>query len=120
MPKRDAEARCRSEMPKRDGGLTVRPHEQNTRERETILAGRVQRVVVAVAVVGLGLAAMTGCARTSTEDRQVMAPTSMPRPQVVVVHDFIVSPHEVTLDSGIRSRLQRLIADSSGDQERLQ
>jgi Domain of unknown function (DUF4410) len=94
------------------------PYEQKTGERETIPAGRVQRAVGGVVVVALGLTAMAGCARISTQDRQVMA-ADLPRPQLIVVHDFIVSPHEVTLDSGIRSRLQRLITDSSGDQERL-
>jgi hypothetical protein len=90
------------------------PHER----KQTVPAGRVQRAIVGVVVAGLGLTAMAGCARTSTQDRQVMA-SALPRPQLIIVHDFIVSPHEVTLDSGIRSRLQRLITDSSGDQERL-
>lgn len=90
------------------------PHER----KQTVPAGRVQRAIVGVVVVGLGLTAMAGCARTSTQGPQVM-PTGLPRPQLIVVHDFIVSPHEVTLDSGIRSRLGRLVTDSSGDQERL-
>jgi len=96
----------------------MEPHGRKTGARETVPAGRVQRAVVGVVVLGLGLTAMAGCARTSTQDRQVMA-TGLPRPQLIVVHDFIVSPHEVTLDSGMRSRLERLVTDSSGDQERL-
>jgi Domain of unknown function (DUF4410) len=93
-------------------------HERTTGERATVPAGRGQGAVIGAVVVGLGLAVMAGCARTSIQDRQVMA-TGLPRPQLIVVHDFIVSPHEVTLDSGMRSRLQRLVTDSSGDQERL-
>jgi len=92
----------------------MRPHEP----RQAVPIGRVQRAIPTLVAAGLGLTAMAGCARTSTQGQQVMA-TGLPRPQLIVVHDFIVSPHEVTLDSGVRSRLQRLITDSSGDQEQL-
>src|SRR5688500_2395042 len=54
--------------------------------------------------VGLALAAFTGCARTSVENVNVKA-HGLPRPQLVVVHDFGVSPSAVALDTAVGSRI---------------
>jgi hypothetical protein len=61
---------------------------------------------VAVAV-GLALAGMAACARVSTEDVAVRA-YNLPKPTLIVVHDFTVAASDVALDTGIRSRLLQL------------
>jgi hypothetical protein len=70
-------------------------------------------VASAVALVGAG-----GCARISTDDVQMRSP-GLPRPQLVVVHDYAVSRDEVRVDSGIGARLERFQHGTPDEQERL-
>jgi hypothetical protein len=53
---------------------------------------------------GLAIVTVAGCARLSAQDVDVRA-SGLPRPQVVVVHDFAVSPAAVALDTAIGSRI---------------
>ena len=55
-----------------------------------------------VVVMGLALA-VTACARTSVENVNSRA-IGLPKPQLIVVHDFGVSPGDVSLDSAIGAR----------------
>ena len=57
-----------------------------------------------ITVAGLALAGLAGCARTSVEQGDVKA-LGLPRPQLIIVHDFGVSPSAVALDTAIGSRL---------------
>jgi hypothetical protein len=52
----------------------------------------------------VALAALAGCARMSTQNVDVRA-SGLPRPEIVVVHDFAVSPGAVALDTAIGSRI---------------
>src|SRR5262245_17075928 len=69
--------------------------------------------IVSSAAAGLvlgamALAAMAGCARVSTQD--VLNSTDrLPRPELILVHDYQTSPDEVQLDSAISSRLKRAV-----------
>jgi hypothetical protein len=56
----------------------------------------------------LALAGAAACARTSVQDVDVRA-LGLPRPQMIVVHDFAVSPDAVTLDSAIGARLAQMV-----------
>ncbi len=51
-------------------------------------------------MAGLALAGLAGCARTSVENGNVNA-IGLPRPQLIIVHDFGVSPSAVALDTAI-------------------
>ena len=51
-------------------------------------------------MVGLILIGLSGCGRTSVESVDVKA-GGLPRPQLIVVHDFAVSASAVALDSAI-------------------
>jgi len=69
--------------------------------------------VVRSAPTGLTIAAMTlivmaGCARVSTEHVQKSIDV-LPRPQVILVHDYQVSPNEVQLDGAISSQIARAV-----------
>ena len=57
-----------------------------------------------IAVAGLALAGLAGCARTSVENVEVKA-HGLPRPQLIIVHDFGVSASAVALDTAIGSRI---------------
>jgi hypothetical protein len=64
---------------------------------------RVVRRVGLAAIVGLTLVGPFGCGRTSVESVDVKA-GGMPRPQLIVVHDFAVSADAVALDRAIGAR----------------
>ncbi len=71
-----------------------------------------------VIVVGLALAGVAACARTSVQDLNVRA-GGLPRPQMVVVHDFGVSAGDVSLNSGIGSRIMQMVKDTPASEEEL-
>ncbi|HYB42579.1 MAG TPA: DUF4410 domain-containing protein [Candidatus Methylomirabilis sp.] len=64
-----------------------------------------------VCVIALALMAWAGCARTSVEHVDVRA-TGMPRPDLIIVHDFAVSPEQVALDQGVASRIGQMVKDT--------
>jgi len=57
-------------------------------------------------MAAMGLTVMAGCARVSTEHVQKSIDV-LPRPQLILVHDYQVSPDEVQLDSAVSSRVKR-------------
>src|SRR5262245_53031266 len=78
---------------------------QNVRTRTMIKRGI---AFALAALAATALAAMAGCARVSTQD--VQAPLDvLPRPQLILVHDYQVSPDDVQLDSALGSRLMRVV-----------
>jgi len=56
-----------------------------------------------VFIVGLALITVSSCARTNVENVDVRA-AGLPRPQLIIVHDFAVSADAVALDSAIGAR----------------
>jgi hypothetical protein len=52
------------------------------------------------------LSPMIGCAPANVEPLQSYQGSPLPRPEVVIVNDFIVAPEQVKLDSGIGARLR--------------
>jgi len=61
---------------------------------------------------------LTSCARTSV--KQLGGdPASLSRPDVIVVHDFSISPDQVELDHTIGLRLQEMLGSSSDSKERM-
>lgn len=71
-------------------------------------------------LLGLLLAAAAGCARTSVQDVQMTAP-GLPRPQLILVHDFATSAGAVALDQAIGQRLLRMVKEEpiASDQAKL-
>jgi Domain of unknown function (DUF4410) len=63
------------------------------------------------AVALLGLILVGGC--TSTQSQIQTGGQMLPRPAVVVVHSFAVSPTEVTLSEGLSSEVQSLIGNQT-------
>jgi len=75
--------------------------------------------VVSSAATGLALAAvaltvMPGCARVSTGAVQ-MSTDRLPRPELILVHDFQVSPDKVQLDSAISSQIKRAVKGNEAE-----
>ena len=85
-------------------------------QRGESMSGRGRRRSVGVLALTLGLAALVGCARTSVENVDVRA-MGLPRPQLVVVHDFAVSPSAVALDTAIGARLLEAMKGSPEAEE---
>src|SRR5262249_5986641 len=85
-------------------------------------SGMTQRrtIVRFVQVALLFVALMAGCARTSVQDLQMTAP-GLPRPQLILVHDFVTSPSAVSLDRGIGARLLRMAQEQpiASDEEKI-
>ena len=71
-----------------------------------------------IAVAGLALAGLAGCARTSVEHVNVKA-LGLPRPQLIIVHDFGVSPSAVALDTAIGSRILEAVKGNPEADEQL-
>ena len=69
--------------------------------------GRPARAL-AVAVVLMVVVGVSGCGRTSVDSVDVKA-TGLPRPQLVVVHDFAVSASAVALDTAIGARVMEAL-----------
>src|SRR5215468_121722 len=75
------------------------------------------------AAVGLALAVMVltvmaGCARVSTES--VLKSTDrLPRPELILVHDYQVSRDEVQLDSALSSRVERTVQGTPEAEDQL-
>ena len=65
----------------------------------------------------MALAAVTGCARVSTDGVMMRGP-GLARPELIIVHDYQVSRDEVQLDVGIGSRIERLVQGTPDDQDR--
>ncbi len=77
-----------------------------------------RRALGGAMVVGLALAGMSACARVSTQDVMMREP-GLRKPELIIVHDYQVSPGEVQLDSGIGSRIERLVTRTPEEQEEL-
>jgi len=76
------------------------------------------KVWSAASVVGLTLTLIAGCARVSTQDVMMRGP-GLPKPELIIVHDYQVSRDEVQLDSGIGSRIERLVQGTPEEQDRV-
>src|SRR5258705_1472552 len=61
-----------------------------------------------LAVAAIALMVMAGCARVSTEHVQKSIDV-LPRPQLILVHDYGVSPEEVQLESAVSWRVKRAV-----------
>jgi hypothetical protein len=88
-------------------------------ELVTVLATTIfRRMSRHMAVAGLALATVTSCARVSTESVMMRGP-GLPKPELIIVHDYQMARDEVQLDSGIGSRIERLVQDTPEEQDRL-
>jgi hypothetical protein len=59
------------------------------------------------------LLAMSACAPTKIGPSQSYQGSSLPRPDIVIVSDFVAAPGKVKLDSGLGARLRDLASDTS-------
>src|SRR5262245_35370893 len=82
------------------------------RSHETRAAHRRRCGRTVAGFVVLVLLAITGC-RATTENVSTYA-TQLPRPQLIVVHDFVTRPGEVHLQSGLIGRLKEEVSASQG------
>ena len=79
--------------------------------------------VVNSAAAGLALAAMAltvmaGCARVSTQYVE-KSTDRLPRPELILVHDYQVSRDAVQLDSAISSRVERTVQGTPEAEDQL-
>ena len=76
-----------------------------------------RRAMVCALPVASVLSIVAGCARVTT-DRVMMRGPGLPKPELIIVHDYQVSRNEVQLDSGIGSRIERLVQGTPEEQDR--
>jgi hypothetical protein len=79
---------------------------------------RLRHAVLGGLVAGFALAALAGCARTSVENVNVLA-VGLPRPNLIIVHDFAVAPDAVVPDRAIGARILDMVQDTPETQERM-
>ena len=65
------------------------------------------------AVVTVTAVLLTACGPAKVESVNRYQSTALPRPDVVVVTDFIVTPDDVKLDTGLGSRLRNAVSGTS-------
>jgi hypothetical protein len=71
-----------------------------------------------LAMGAMALTAMAGCARVSTGHVQKTT-DRLPRPAVILVHDYQGSPDEVQLDSALSSRIKRAVKGTPKTEDQL-
>ena len=79
----------------------------SSRRRERSVRGKMKLAVL------FALALAAGCAPTNVQ-QQSTTYTQLPRPDVVLVYDFAVSPDEVKLDTGLSAELMQKYAAYKG------
>lgn len=71
-----------------------------------------------VVFIALALIAMAACARTSVENFNEPVDV-LPRPELVVVHDFAVTPGDVALDGAVGQRLIQVVRETPASEQEL-
>jgi hypothetical protein len=69
-------------------------------------------------VLALAATAAAACARTSVENVNRPA-VGLPRPEIIVVHDFGITPGDVALDGAIGARLLRMAQETPASEQEL-
>jgi hypothetical protein len=77
---------------------------------ERLLSGALKLIPQGVALAAL--AALAAC--TSAQGQMETADRTLPRPQVVVVDTFAVSPDEVKLDEGLSTEIEQAVRERRG------
>src|SRR5262245_8875596 len=86
----------------------------DVRDGRLVVRSRAAGLVVSA----MALTAMVGCARVSTQNVQTST-DRLPRPELILVHDYLVSRDEVELDSAVSSRLERAVKGTPEAEDRL-
>ena len=73
------------------------------------VSSRRPSAIMILAGVTVLAAALVACAPTHVQQSQTYSGALLPRPDVVVVNDFAVTPDQVKLDSGLRARLMNVV-----------
>ena len=68
----------------------------------------------------VGLLALAGCNPARIQSQNDYHGASLPRPELVLVRDFAVTPEDVKLDQGIRARLSRMTGDTPPSAHQMQ
>ena len=76
------------------------------------------RVRAALLVVAAPFLFAAACARTSVQSVNERA-VGLPKPQIIVVHDFGVTPGDVSLDSAIGARLMQMAQSTPASEQEL-
>jgi hypothetical protein len=68
----------------------------------------------------VSLLGLSGCAKTKVATvQEYEGKERLPKPTRILVHDFAVSPHEVSVNSAIGARIERIVTNTSTDEEKL-
>src|SRR5262249_57326215 len=97
------------------GGLNVWHKREGTDGR---YEGSVRRGVRNAMLLAVALTGIAACARTSVENLNERA-VGLPRPQLVIVHDFAVTPGDVALDGAIGQRLIQAMRETPATEQEL-
>jgi len=82
-------------------------------------AGQVSTTVKLATLAAL-LLAVSACSSARVQPAQTYSGSALPRPSVVLVSDFAVTPEDVKLDSGVGSRLKSLFSSASTDDQQVE
>jgi Domain of unknown function (DUF4410) len=77
-------------------------------------------VTVKLATIAALVLAVSACSSARVQPAQTYSGSTLPRPSVVVVSDYAVTPEDVKLDSGAGSRLKSLFGSASTDERQVE
>jgi hypothetical protein len=89
----------------------------NIGETKMIIANLTRRRATTFLGTAFALALLSGCAPTKVAAVQPYQGAQLPRPNVVVITDFLASPDTVKVDSGIGARLRNRLSGTSQSTE---
>jgi hypothetical protein len=68
---------------------------------------------IKMAAVAVAFSALTACAPSKVEPLQSYQGAALPRPEIIIVNDFIATPDAVKLDIGLGARLRNVVGGTS-------
>src|SRR5215510_3057048 len=98
--------------------MGTRSHMMDGRQLMRQMGSVVSWAAARLALAAIALTVMAGCARVSTAHVE-MSTDRLPRPELILVHDYQVSRDEVQLDSAISSRVERTVQGTPEAEDQL-
>lgn len=68
---------------------------------------------IKMAAVAVAFSALAACAPSKVEPLQSYQGAALPRPELIIVNDFIATPDAVKLDTGLGARLRNVVGGAS-------
>src|SRR5262245_3816671 len=97
--------------------ISMRMHGRPVMERREASPRTRRRIFGVMVLVALALGGLPACARTSIENVPVAA-SGLPKPRLILVHDFATSATDVAFDRGLVARFRQAVSLTPEEEQR--